>query len=94
MAMLDGGPGAGRESAAHPDGAFIEVRKKFGTDDSAQGEEEHQAEREQAHAEGELHVVEAPVEGAGVAAVQPLEDRVAPLFDSAAEQVCCKARAR
>ena len=38
-----GRPSAGRESAAHPDGALIEVRKKFGADDSAQGEEEHQA---------------------------------------------------
>ena len=38
-----GGSCAGRECAAYPDGAFIEVRKKFGTDDSAQGEEEHQA---------------------------------------------------
>ena len=81
-----GGTGAGGERAAHPDGAFIEMRKKFGADDAAGGHEDHERQREQTHAEGELQVIEAPVENASVGAVEPLQDRVAPFFDSGAEQ--------
>ena len=36
-----GRTGAGRQRAAHPDRAFVEVRQKFGADDSADREEQH-----------------------------------------------------
>ena len=34
--MPSSGPGAGRERAAHPERAFIQMRQKFGTDDAAE----------------------------------------------------------
>ena len=81
-----GRSGAGGESSADPDRAFIEVWEEFRPDDSAHRDEEHYGESQQAHAESELHVIEAPIEGAGVGAVEPLEDGIAPFFDSGTEQ--------
>src|SRR4029077_7049168 len=83
---------AGGESAADPDRTFVEVWKEFGTDDSTHGHEEHYGESQQSHAESEVHVVEAPVEGASVGAVEPLEDGVAPFLDSGAEEDAAKDR--
>ena len=37
-ALAFGGAGAGRQRAARPDGAFIQVRQELGTDDAAHGE--------------------------------------------------------
>ena len=37
------GAGAGRESAAHPERAFIQMRQEFGTDHAAEGQKDGQA---------------------------------------------------
>ena len=38
-----GGAGGGSERAAHPDGAFVEVRQELGADDAAEAEEDGEA---------------------------------------------------
>ena len=45
-----GRPGAGRERAAHPDGAFIQMRKKLRADHAAEAQKRGQSQRAQGRA--------------------------------------------
>ena len=43
------GPGAGRQRAARPDGAFIQMRQEFGADDAAEHQIRGCAQRRHSH---------------------------------------------
>ncbi len=46
MRRLSVGPVRGRERAADPDGAFVEVREELGADDAAEAEEDGEEQRQ------------------------------------------------
>ena len=55
-------PGAGRQRAAHPKRAFIQMGQKFGTDGAAESEIISHGHHNQDHADGDRHDGESPTE--------------------------------
>ncbi len=65
--------GAGGQSSADPDRAFIEVREELRADDSAEAQEQHERQRGNTHAESEFQMVESTSQAARVAILEKVE---------------------
>ena len=81
-----GRAGAGRESAARPDGAFVEMRQKFRADHAAEGEIDRKAHG--AASDGDCHrtMLDGPTHGFAIASLQIIHHRIAPFVDAIPEE--------
>ncbi len=75
----DGWAGAGRESSAHPESAFIEMGKELGADDAADGEIDGDPETGDADGDGDDAHADGAAKGAAVTGGEPNDHRVMPL---------------
>ena len=80
------GPVRGRERAADPDGAFVEVGKKLGADDAAEDEEAGEEQRQSRKTDGEEAMFDGPLDGVAIAAGEPGHHRVLPLAGALGEE--------
>jgi hypothetical protein len=79
------GAGAGGESAAHPESAFIEMGQEFRADNAAEGEKISQQNHKQADTDGDVAMANGPSNGKAVSLNQKVQDGVAPFFGAFGE---------
>src|SRR5262249_27872061 len=75
-----------RQSAANPDGAFIKMGQKLGTDDTAESEIQGRRKSRQPGPYSNVTMVDAPLQNNPVHPRQKLHHRVAQLRHSLAEE--------
>ena len=77
---------AGRQRAANPDGALVEVRQELRADGTAKGQVDGDGERAGGDAEGDVAMQDGGADGDAIVVDEPLHDGVMPLFGAFVEE--------
>ena len=80
-----GGTGAGSERAANPDGAFVEMGKKFRADHPAEHQEASQREAGKRSADRNPAMLDGPTDSLAIAVNQKGHDGVVPFLNAFAK---------